>query len=120
MENQDRYKTILVIVTGFLVISLIFKIPTLTMISMSIGVVSILLPFAAKWIEWTWNKIAYALGWINSRILLSVVYFLFLLPIAWVSRFFTNDPLKLKRKNTATMYLTRDHLYKKEDLENIW
>jgi len=87
---------------------------------MGIGIAVIALPITAKWIEWIWLKIAFGLGWINSRILLSVIYFLFLLPIAWVSRFFTKDPLRLRRKDTPSVFLTRDHLYKKEDLENIW
>ncbi|MBL7872721.1 MAG: hypothetical protein JNM78_13980 [Cyclobacteriaceae bacterium] len=120
MKDQDRYKTILVIVTGFLVIAWIFKIPILTKISAGIAVLCIFFPFVAKWIEWAWLKLAIALGWINSRILLSIIYFIFLLPIAWLSRLFTKDPLKLKAINEPSLYLTRDHLYKKEDLENIW
>lgn len=120
MQNQDRFKTILVIVTGFLAIAWIFNIPILVKISTGIGVLCVLFPLIAKWIEWAWLKIALGLGWINSRILLSVIYFVFLLPIAWVSRLFTKDPLQLKAKSANTLYVTRDHLYKKEDLENIW
>jgi hypothetical protein len=120
VKNQDRYKTILVIVTGFLVIAWVFKIPLLSKVAAGTAVLCILSPLAAKWIEWAWLKLAVGLGWINSRILLTIIYFVFLLPIAWLSRLFTNDPLKLKTKNEPSLYLTRDHLYKKEDLENIW
>lgn len=120
MHNQDRYKTILVIVTGFLAISWIFNIPILAKISTGIGALCVFFPKIAKWVEWIWFKIALGLGWINSRILLSVVYFVFLLPIAWLSRLFTKDPLQLKGKGSNSLYTTRDHLYKKEDLENIW
>jgi hypothetical protein len=120
MQNQDRYKTILVIVIGLITLSLVFKAPIIAKIAFGIGVASILFPFAAKWIEWAWFKIALALGWINTRILLTLVYFIFLLPIAWLSRLFTKDPLKLKENNVQSLYVTRDHLYTKEDLENIW
>lgn len=126
MKNQDRYKTLLVIVVGLLVISKILEKKygidptTLIYVAIGIGFLSILSSFFAKWIEWAWLKLALGLGWINSRILLTVIYFIFLLPIAWLSRLFTNDPLKLKTKNEPSLYLTRDHLYKKEDLENIW
>jgi hypothetical protein len=51
---------------------------------------------------------------------LSIIYFVFLMPIAWISRLFTKDPLMLKAKDSDSLYTTRDHLYKKEDLENIW
>jgi len=121
MKDQDRYKTILVIVSGLLVISWIFEIPLLISIAVGVGMMlSALFPFVAKWIEWGWLKLALALGWINARILFTIIYFLFLLPIAWFSRLFTKDPLKLKGKHLTTLYTSRDHQYKKEDLENIW
>ncbi len=120
MKNQDRFKTILVIVVGFLVIAWIFEIPVLHKIAVGIGAISILVPIAAKWIEWGWLKFALGLGWINSRILLSLVYFLFLLPIALLSRLFTKDPLQLKGKTNDSVFKTRNHLFTKDDLENIW
>jgi hypothetical protein len=120
VQNQDRFKSILTIVTGLLAISWIFDIPSMVYISLLIGAISIFFPFAAKWIEWFWMKLAMALGWVNSRILLSVIYFAFLFPIAWLSRLFTKDPLQLKQSKSKSLYSIREHLYKKEDLENIW
>lgn len=120
MQSQDRYKTILVIVTGLLAIAWIFDLPVLGKIAVVIGAVSIFIPAAAKAIEWVWFKIALGLGWINSRILLSIIFFVFLMPIAWLSRLFTKDPLALKRDKRDTLFTTRDHLYTGKDLENIW
>jgi hypothetical protein len=121
VQSQDRFKTILVIVTGLLAFAWIFNIPVLGKIALAIGAISIFIPPAAKAIEWAWLKLALALGWVNSRILLSIIYFLFLMPIAWVSRLFTKDPLALKKKNDrTTLFVTRDHLYTGKDLENIW
>lgn len=120
MQSQDRYKTILVIVTGLLAIGWIFGIPLLGKIAVCIGLICIFIPAAAKAIEWLWFKIALGLGWVNSRILLSIIYFAFLLPIAWLSRLFTKDPLAVKRGTRSTLFVTRDHLYTGKDLENIW
>lgn len=120
MEHQDRFKTILVIVIGLIAIAWIFNIQYLDKIAFGVGVVSILIPPAAKAIEWAWLKLALTLGWINSRILLSVVYFVFLLPIAWMARLFTRDPLMLKSKTASSLYVNRNHQYTKKDLENIW
>ena len=121
MESKDTYKTILVIVTGLLVFSKILTITVLVPIALLVGVISIFIPPAARAIEWAWLKLAFALGWVNSRILLSLVYFVFLLPIAWVSRKFTKDPLKIKGQLLPdSLFTTRNHVYKKEDLENIW
>ena len=106
--------------TGLLAIGWIFNIPVLGKIAVVIGAISIFIPAAAGAIEWAWFKLAIALGWVNSRILLSVIYFLFLMPIAWLSRMFTKDPLALKRTSRDTLFVTRDHLYEAKDLENIW
>lgn len=118
--QQDRYKTILVIVTGLLAIGLIFKIDWLNLLALSIGILSIFFSAAARSIEFAWLKLALVLGWINSRILLSIIYFVFLLPLAWVSRLFTKDPLSLRNRKTSSIFTTRNHLYTKKDLENIW
>ena len=118
--QSDKYKTILVIVTGLLAIGWIFNIPLLGKVAVVIGAVSIFIPAAARGIEWVWFKIALGLGWVNSRILLSIIYFVFLMPIAWVSRLFTKDPLALRKHKRATLFVTRDHLYTGKDLEDIW
>ena len=125
MQNQDRFKTILVIVIGFTALGWFIKYrwgteTYLDEIAFAIGAISIVIPPAAKAIEWAWLKFALAIGWVNSRILLSIIYFVFLMPIAWVARLFTKDPLSLKAKNSGSLYTTRNHQYKKEDLENIW
>ncbi|HET7179963.1 MAG TPA: SxtJ family membrane protein [Chryseosolibacter sp.] len=120
MQTNDRFKTILVIVTGLLTLAWIFYSPLLAKIGLAVAVISLIFPAAAKWIEWAWIKVATGLGWLNSRVILSVVYFVCLMPIAWISRMFTRDPLELKRARRSTLYVTRDHLYTKKDLENIW
>jgi len=120
VQAQDRFKTILVIVTGLLALAWIFEIPVLGRIALAIGVISVFIPAAASAIEWVWFKMALVLGWVNSRILLSIVYFLFLMPVAWLSRLFTKDPLALKKGKRDTLYSTRNHLYIRKDLENIW
>jgi hypothetical protein len=120
VHAQDRFKTILVIVTGLLALAIIFHLQWLLYIALLVGACSVFSATAAKGIEWAWIRLATILGWINSRILLSIIYFVFLLPLAWISRFFTKDPLTLNRKKTASLFVTRNHLYSKKDLENIW
>lgn len=118
--HQDRFKTILVIVTGLLALSLIFKIDWLGKVALIIGLLSVFIPVAAKGIEWLWLRLALILGWTNSRILLSIIYFGFLMPIALLSRVFTKDPLSFKGKKANSLFVLRNHSYKKADLNNIW
>lgn len=120
VQSNERFKTLLVIVTGLLALAWIFSSPLLEKIAFAIGVISLAIPAAARFIEWAWMKLATGLGWLNSRIVLTVVYFLFLMPLAWISRLFTRDPMALKKGTRSTLFVTRDHLYTKKDLENIW
>lgn len=120
MHQHDRFKTILVIVTGLLALSYFFEIEWLGKVALLIGLLSVFIPLAARGIEWLWLKLALALGWTNSRILLSVVYFGFLLPVAVFSRAFTKDPMLIKGKKANSLFIERNQTYKKNDLANIW
>ena len=43
-----------------------------------------------------WMKLGHILGWINSRIILGIVFIFVLLPIAFIMRIFGHDPLNTK------------------------
>ena len=50
-----------------------------------------------------WMALGYLLGWVNSRIIFGIVFFLVIFPIGVVMRLFNYDPLRLK-KNNANSY----------------
>ena len=83
------------------------------------GLLSVFIPKFAEGLNWLWIKLALGMGWINSRILLSVLYYLILVPIAFLAKIFKGTSMKLKGKG-ETMYLTRNHIYKSEDMKNMW
>jgi hypothetical protein len=119
-SKHDRFKTILVIVTGLLALSVFFEVKLLAIAALTLGLVAVFIPLAARVIEWLWMKLALMLGWTNSKILLGIIYFGFLMPLAMVSRLFTKDPLSIKARDTSTLFVERNHSYKKDDLTNIW
>ena len=49
-----------------------------------------------------WIALGYFLGWINSHIILGLVFILVLQPIAFIMRLTGYDPLKTKRKGEKT------------------
>ncbi|MBM2846150.1 MAG: conserved rane protein of unknown function [Bacteroidetes bacterium] len=51
-----------------------------------------------------WMRFAFVLGWINTRILLGVFFYLVLTPIGLVLRLTGKDLLSLKIDRTATSY----------------
>ena len=126
MEKTNKYLAILVIVTGFLGLHFILKArliltsDVLLYVALSVGAISVLSSYIAEKIVWVWDKIALVLGTVNSKILLSTIFYLFLVPVALLSRLFKKDPLVLKRKPKGSYYKERNHPYKKEDLEQVF
>lgn len=70
-------------------------------------------------ISFLWEKLAEALGWFNSKVILSIVFFVVLTPFALLYRLFNRDSLFFKKRK-STYYTKRDHVYQGKDLENIW
>ena len=66
----------------------------------------------------SWMKLGLALGWINSRIILGLVYFMILLPISLIMRIFGYDPLRKKKSGEKSYRENKKDL--KVDLRRIF
>ena len=119
MEKTEKLKAQLVIVTGFIALYFILKSVYLLYTAFFLGVTFLFISPLADLIIKLWFKLAEILGWINSRILLSVVFYIFLFPIAFINKLFSKNPLQLNN-SSKTVFAERNHQYKKEDLENVW
>ncbi len=124
METTSNAKTILVMVTGFLILAFFFRgneivSKVLFFTAIGIGLAEIISPSLGNHIVWFWNKFAHVLGWINTRIVLTIVFYLILFPIAFLYKLTSKDPLQ-RKKQEGTIFKERNHLYVKQDLENIW
>ena len=70
----------------------------------------------ARWWLWVSEKIAF----LNSMIILTLLFYLVLTPVALIYRLFNKDPLNLDLNNTGSFYAERNHTYAKADLEKMW
>ena len=64
----------------------------------------------------SWMKIGLVLGWINTRIILSIMFYAIFLPIGLVMRIFGVDLLKRKLEDTNT-YRVKSTQQNKEHIE---
>jgi hypothetical protein len=121
-SNEDKIKAQLVMVVGFLVLSFVFKTyqKELLYFATGLGLIFVILPFLGEYIVKAWFKLAEILGWINSRVILSFVFFVFLFPLAVLFRLTTKNPLQIKRLSEKSVFADRNHKYEAKDLENIW
>lgn len=122
MSEAEKSKAQLVIVTGLVIFSFIFKSAAVYLLYAAgiVGVLSIFIPVVGDFIVKIWFKIAEGLGWFNSRVILSIMFFVFLWPISMLYRLFTKNPMGIKRPAGNSVYVERNHTYVKKDMENIW
>ena len=73
-----------------------FRVWTL-FISMPAGILGILRPGLLLYPYRAWMKLGHILGWVNSRIILGLVFLIVLQPIAFIMRILGHDPLRRKK-----------------------
>ncbi len=92
------------------------------LISLMLALIGVLSKYLTAKISWGWNKLGELMGMVTGKVILSVVFFVFLFPIALLSRLFNkaSDSLQLNKRNVDSYYFIRNHRYKPEDLKNVW
>ena len=110
---------ILMIIAGFL----FWKEKESYQIFLTVGtilfVLGILVPAVLKPIYWIWMIFATILGWMMTRVILSLLFYIIITPIGLIPRFFGKQFLELKwdkSKESYWNYRTIKHL-KMEDYE---
>jgi hypothetical protein len=61
-------------------------------------------PEGLRWPHRAWTALGHVLGWINTRILLGVVFYLVVTPIGAVARLFGRDPMRRRFDPKASSY----------------
>lgn len=117
--RAKNLETILTIVTGFLVLFYFLEIKYFLWIAIGLGLIGMFSDWLAEKISWAWFKLAEIMGFFSSKILLTIVFFIFLAPVAFLARIFSTDKLKLK-KGGESYYVERNQSFQAKDLENIW
>jgi hypothetical protein len=68
---------------------------------------ALLLPSLLAPVYKGWISVGHALGWINTRIILGIIFFILLLPIGILMRIFGKDPMARKiNREEETSYRT--------------
>ncbi len=118
--ESNPSKTVLTIVVGFAVVFWFTGWMWAFKVLVVVGLAGIFSNYLARKIEWVWMKLAFILGKIIPNILMSLIFFLILYPIALLSRAFgEKDPLKLKN-SYSSMFKTTDKVFDKASFERPW
>ena len=128
MSKEKVLETILVIVTGLLFVYILasyepdFFIKKINFIYLSafvIALFSITSFWFAKTISYIWYRLADLMGFVMSKVILSLIFYLFLFPLSIFYRIFNRDVLTLNKRKES-YYKSRERIYMSKDLENPW
>jgi predicted membrane protein len=70
----------------------------------------------------SWLKIAELIGILNTKLILTFIFFAILTPVAFLYRFFYGDFMCLKRRslNNKSYWKIREHTLKTDTFEKMW
>lgn len=122
MEKRVKsLETLLVIAAGLLALYFWLKNPWLLRGAFVVTAVGAFSPWLTAKIHAGWMLLAQGLGWLNGRVLLSVVFFVVLTPVAWMARRLGTSSFIMRKKDAGESYYSeRNHAYEPKDLENTW
>ena len=122
-NREKEIKEASVVIGLFLlIISLVFDVKLCTYLGTGFIFIFVFLKKISNFIGSYWIRFSEILSKINNTILLSVLFYLVLTPLAFFSRIFNKDLLKIhdNNKTSISYYQDRNHCYTKADLENMW
>jgi len=122
MDKISRTKALeacLAITAGFIFLFLLFRNEIFLFVALGTGLTGLLIKPLARIIAYGWFKLAEALSFIVSKILLGSIFFVILFPLSLFYRMANRDKLRIKHPGEST-WTRRDHLYEGKDLEEIW
>lgn len=118
--NTETLKTILVITLGFLVIYIIWDIRWALYIALGVSLAGSISNFLAKQIHFIWMKLSWLLGLIVPKILLTVIYYFVLFPIALISKVFRNKTNIIKSRKVKSLFVDYEKKIMAESFEKPW
>jgi uncharacterized membrane protein len=122
--EKQRKKDLVTMITlagALLAVCLLFKIRLLLAPAVLLLMIAAAMPALSARIAELWRRFSVFIGHINSRVLLTGIYYLVLTPVALLSRLFSKDPLTLKKRLTGDGYWhERNKTFTREDFEKTW
>ncbi|MGB9178646.1 MAG: SxtJ family membrane protein [Pyrinomonadaceae bacterium] len=84
-------------------------------------IIGLLLPPVARAFHTLWMRLAAILGYVNSRVLLTLLYYLFMTPYGLISRLIGRDPLDRRGPQRETYWIEREQTRQtREKFERIF
>jgi hypothetical protein len=120
MKREKVLETILVLVLALGVVYWLNRKPYVLVIAGILGFIGLFIPFLAEKIHWVWMKLSQAMGYVMSKVLLTIIFCIFLVPLSFFSKLFGKKTGVRMHKGSASYFVDRNFVYTKESMENVW
>lgn len=121
-EHNNSLETVSTLAFVCILLGILFKFEALFYIAMALLFIGIFIKRLSSTIAKFWLKFADLIGYINTRIILTAVFFFILTPLAFIYRLLHGDFLNITNKETdrKSYWHSRIHLYQPKDFEKMW
>lgn len=120
MKRDKALDTLLVLALVPLLIGFWYKIEWLPLVTIVFLLVAILSQKGTIFIAKTWLSFGHYLGVIMNYILLFLVFFLVLTPLAILQRMLSKNPIKKDNSHKESFYVLQKRWIKEKDIERPW
>lgn len=108
---------LLVIVSLWMILKNYYYYPYFSIGGLLFIVFSYTFPVILKPIQKLWMTLGIIMGWLSTRIILSLLFYVILTPIGLIMKFNGKDPLERQRNGDTYWHLRNDKTYNKEQSE---
>lgn len=122
-DNSDynTLETISVLALASMLFGFLLKNQILLYAAPVLLIIAIFIKPAARKLAQGWLMFSHVIGFINTRIILFLIFFLWLTPIAFIYRIFHKDILNIQpNKRLTTYWSIREYRFVGEDFKKIW
>jgi len=120
ITSEKSLETLSVLSLASIVFGFLFKLQMLFILAAILLFVGLFIKGLSRKVTGLWLKFSIIIGAINTRILLTIVFYVFLVPIALLSRMSRGDFLNITSNSKNTYWEIRDKEFDAYDMEKMW
>ncbi|MEM9824363.1 MAG: SxtJ family membrane protein [Bacteroidota bacterium] len=117
-KKEQVYSTMMVLCLACLLAFGYFQLSYFLWAGIALLLMALFVYPLAKWIHRGWMKLAHILGWINTRLLLGILFFLILVPLAFLRKLFSKQHMPLTPDDSDTYFI--DNEGRRINFEQPW
>lgn len=117
---KDRKRNLtdcLVITAGLVIAGLITKEAVFYYVAAGLGLISGLIPQIAYYISFLWQGIGIIMGFVVSKIVLTIIFYFFLFPFSLLQKLFSKNKAISNRKSESYWNIKPEH---QTDFTKLW